>query len=93
MATLDKHYLVRFARKSGKINLILEAMGSAQLRFVALTKTTKTLDCIVFNSVTGKVVFYTEYDKSGFPKVTNDGLGHIDDYCPGLLAELQKEGA
>ena len=93
MATLDKYYLVRFARKTGKINLIMESLGSAQLRFVALTKTTKACDCIIFNGITGAVVFYTEYDKSGFPKVTNDGLGHIDKYCPELLAELQKEGA
>lgn len=93
MATLDKHYLVRFVRKTGKIDLTMESLGSAQLRFIALTKTTKSRDCIIFNGVTGEVVFYTEYDKSGFPNVTNDGLGHIDRYCPGLLAELQKEGA
>ena len=93
MATLDKHYLVRFARKTGKINLIMESLGSARLRFVALTKTTKACDCIIFNGITGKVIYYAEWDKSGFPKITKEGLGHIDKYCPELLAELQKEGA
>ena len=93
MGRLDKHYLVRFARKTGKIDLTMESLGSAQLRFIALTKTTKSRDCIIFNGVTGEVVYYAEGDKSGFPKITEEGLGHIDKYCPGLLVELQKEGA
>lgn len=88
---LKTYCLVRFARKSGKIDTTLEGCGSGLLRMWALQNTTKTKDTIIFEKDTGKVDWYYEGTASGFPKIDNENLGHIDDYCKGLLAVMQSE--
>jgi hypothetical protein len=87
---LRTYCLVRFARRSGKIDTTLEGLGSGMLRLWALQNTTKTKDTIIFEKDTGKVCWY--YEGTGdFPKIDEDNLGHIDDYCPGFLAAMQSE--
>lgn len=85
MEKLDTYVLVRFSRRSGKIDTTLEGIGNAMLRMWALQNTTKTKDTIIFSKTTGDVVFYAEGTDSGFPSVSDIGLGNIEDYCPGLL--------
>ena len=87
---LKTYCLVRFARKSGKIDMSLEGTGSGMLRLWALQNTTKTKDTIIFEKDTGKVCWYYE-GTPDFPRVEDEGLGHIDDYCPGMLAAVQSE--
>ena len=85
---LVTYCLVRFARKSGKIDTTMEGIGSGMLRLWALQNTTKTKDTIIFEKDTGRVCWY--YEGTGnFPKVDFQDLGHIDDYCPGMLAAVQ----
>lgn len=85
---LKTYCLVRFTRKSGKIDTTLEGLGSGMLRLWALQNTTKTKDTIIFEKDTGNVCWYYE-GTGGFPKIDEENLGHIDDYCSGLLAAVQ----
>lgn len=81
---LEEHCLVRFNRKSGKVDTTLESLGSAMLRMWALNNCTKTKDIIIFSKKTGNVVMYLEGTET-FPKVFEKELGNIESYCPGLL--------
>ena len=85
---MEEFVLVRFTRRSGKIDKTLEGIGCGMLKLWALQNTTKSKDCIVFSKDSGKVIMYTE-GTDGFPKVSKDNLGHIDRYCPGLLQACQ----
>lgn len=90
MEELKTYCLVRFTRKSGKIDTSLEGLGCGMLRLWALQNTTKTKDTIIFEKDTGIVCWY--YEGTGdFPKIDDENLGHIDDYCPGMLAMMQSE--
>ena len=80
-------YLVRFSRKSGKIDTTLNALGNALLQLWALQNTTKTKDTIIFDE-DGLVLMYVE-GREGFPKVTKGGNEHIDKYCKGLLEAVR----
>ncbi len=91
MNTLKKHYLVKFSRKSGKIDITMEALGNATLKLWALQNTSKGKDTIIFEKETGKIIAYFE-GNGDFPKeVEIDENENIEDYCKGLLAELNKE--
>ena len=82
--TLDEHCLVRFNRKTGKIDTTLEAFGTAQLKMWALCNCTKTKDIVIFHKETGNCIMYLE-GTADFPKVFEEELGNIESYCPGLL--------
>ena len=90
MDELKTYCLMRFSRRTGKIDTTLEGLGCGMLRLWALQNTTaKSKDTIIFEKDTGIVCWY--YTGTGdFPKIEDEDLGHIDDYCPGLLAEVQK---
>lgn len=88
---LETYVLVRFSKRTGKIDTTLEAMGRALLEMWALQKrnTTKTKCSVIFNKTSGDIVYYVE-GSDNFPKVRNkENLGNIEDFCPGLLAAVQ----
>ena len=85
---MEEFVLVRFTRRSGKIDKTLEGIGCGMLELWALQNTTKSKDCIIFSKDSGQVIMYTEVT-DGFPKVSEDNLGHIDSYCPGILQACQ----
>lgn len=87
---LKTYCLVRFARKSGKIDTTMEGTGSGLLRVWALQNTKKTKDTIILEKDTGNVCWYYE-GTADFPKITSKDLGHINDYCPGLHEALLVE--
>lgn len=92
---METYVCMRFNRKTGKIDKTLEGLGCGMLELWALQNTTaKSKDSIVFNKTTGEVIAYYT-GTGGFPDVemTKRGadLGNIEDYCPGMLAELQRE--
>ena len=91
MDEIKTYCLLRFARKSGKIDMALEGMGSGMLRLWALQNTTKTKDTIIFEKDTGKVCWYYTGTTDGFPEIEDENLGHIDDYCTGMLKVVQAE--
>ena len=84
MRILDEYCLVKFNRKTGKIYVTLEAIGSAQLKLWALHNCTKTTDIIIFHKETGNCIMYVD-GTDDFPSVFEEELGNINSYCPGLL--------
>ena len=82
--TLDEHCLVRFSRKTGKIDTTLEALGTAQLKLWALSHCPKTKDIVIFHKTTGNCIMYLEGTED-FPKIFEEELGNIESLCPGLL--------
>ena len=82
--------LVRFARKSGKIDTSLESEECDKLFSWAVKNTTKTKDSIIFEKDAGKVIWYCE-GTGDVPKIYNIDLGYIDDYCEGLLEAVQDD--
>ena len=85
---METFVLVRFTRRTGKIDTTIECLGSARLKMWALHNTTKSKDSIIFNKETGNVVIYVT-GTGDFPKVEKD-CGNIEDYCKGLLEEVNK---
>lgn len=86
-SSLDTFCLVRFNKRTGKIDTTLEAMGCAMLKIWALNNCTKTKEIIIFHKETGNVELYVE-GTGDFPKVFKEELGNIESYCPGLLAAV-----
>ena len=86
----NKWYLVRFSKKTGKIDTTMECeSGFAMLKLWGLTKTTKSKDSIVFDNE-GKVIAY--YEGTGdFPKISEPENETVDMYCEGLLEAITKE--
>ena len=87
---IEEFILVRFNRKSGKIDRTLEEIGCEQLKRWVLDNTPKTKDSIIFSKDTGKVVMYVEGSEKT-PNVTTENLGYIDRYCEGLFEAVQDE--
>ena len=85
---LKTYCLVRFSRRTGKVDKTLEGLGSGLLRLWALQNTTKTKDTIICEKDTGRVCWYYEGNSSGMPHIYDEDNGHIDDYCPGLHEAL-----
>lgn len=84
---MEEYYLVRFSKKTGKIDTTMSGVSKGMLGMWALQNTTKTKDTIVFNATTGEIDKY--YEGTGdFPKITKGG--NIDDYCIGLLEALNQ---
>ena len=87
---METYCLINFNRRRGNINKSLEGLSEAMLRMWALQNTKPSQDTIIFSKEDGRVVCYVEGRKDNFPKVTYEGLGYADDYCPGLLAAVQE---
>ena len=90
---LKTHYLVRFTRRTGKIDTTMVALGNALMRLWALQNTTKTKDTIIFDE-DGVVVYYFE-GKADFPEMTDyvklNEYHHIDEFCEGLLEAVKRD--
>lgn len=87
---MKQYFLIRFIRKSGKIDKSMSGLSSAMLQLWALQNTTKTKDTLIFDE-DGIVDFYCE-GTGDFPKVCEDMKGkHIDEFCDGLLDAVKKE--
>ena len=86
---LTVYYLVRFNRRTGKIDTTMDAYGKGLLCMWALHNTTKAKDTIIFDE-NGIVAVY--YEGTGdFPKaIKGDGVDHIDNYCEGLLEAVKQ---
>ena len=78
---------VLFYRGTGKITRSLEADDVEPLLSYAKESTPKTKDSIVFSKKTGEVILYFTGATQTEEK---ENLGHINDYCSGLLEELNR---
>lgn len=87
--TLTPCALVRFSKKTGKIDTTLTGLGYAMLNMWGLQNTTKTKETLVFTRDTGLLISHYTGDASGFPKVEWPENGEtITELCPGLLEAL-----
>lgn len=90
---MKTYYLIMFQRASGKIVTTMRGISSAMLQLAALQKTTPTRDTVIFDEH-GKITYYVQGSKDGFPKAQDDMIGkHIDTLCTGLLEALKEEYA
>ena len=81
--------LLRFNKKSGKVDKTMTGLGTALMRMWALNNTTKTKATIIIERDTGKVLFLAKGTESGFPKVEDKDLGNCEEY--GIPMEALKE--
>ena len=79
--SLAVHVLFRCSKKSGSVDTTMTGMGSALMQMWALKNTPKTKSCLIFERESGKLVFATYGDASGFPKVKNG------DECKGMCED------
>lgn len=88
--SLDEYALVRFSRKSGKIDTVMTATGNAMLRLWALQNCPKSKDIIIFHKTRGDVVWYLEGQTNDMPKVYDKDQPNVEEFCPGLLAAVNE---
>lgn len=91
---MERFCLVRFSRKTGKIDTSMYGYSSALMQMWALNNGKKSKDMILFSLEDGKIKKYYEGVQatgSSWPKevpVTHD---NIRDYCPGMLEAVRAE--
>ena len=92
--SLKHHILVRFGKKSGKINKVLEGNGCAMLKLWALQNCTKSSNIVIFEKESGNIIYCCEGNGIGHtPTVIEDKgqFSNIEELAPGLLAVVNTE--
>ena len=79
MANLTVHVLLRFSKKTGKIDTTMTGLGSAMMELWALQNTTKTKGTLIIERDTGNVVFSAMGTADGWPKVEKN-CGRCEEY-------------
>lgn len=79
--------LLRFSKKTGKIDKTMTGIGTALMRMWALNNTPKTKATIIIERDTGKVLFLAKGTEN-FPKVKDKDLGMAEEY--GIPMEMLK---
>ena len=82
--------LVRFSKRTGKVDTVLSGTGYAVLNLWGLQNTTKTKETLVFTCDGLLLAHYTGRD-SGLPKVewVSNPSANIESFCPGILATIE----
>ena len=93
MKDLHRFGLVRFSKKSGKIDTTLTALGSALLQLWALQNTTKTKACVIVDLDTCEVFAECEGTPGGFPDFRKKPEDFIFDVPEELVQHLIAEEA
>lgn len=57
-ANFQVHVLLRYSKKTGKIDTAMTGLGSALMRLWAMQNTTSTKETVVINRSTGEIVFH-----------------------------------
>ena len=83
---LKKCALVKFGRRSGKVDVILEGTGFAMLHMWAFQNITKTKDVAIWCKETDEVLFYMEGNEHGFKEEGFLPGMMIGDLCPDLAS-------
>lgn len=89
--TLHNYGLVRFSKKTGKIDTCMTAIGKGLIQLWALQNTPKTKACVIIDIDEERA--YAEYigTEDGFPKITKDQDEMMFIIPVELYAELQEE--
>ena len=88
MKNSEEYCLIKFHKKTGKIDTTLEAVGYEQLKKWAIKAIPKTKDSIIFNKSTGEIVFCISGSSDGGKLYTFEHSANIEDFCYGLLATI-----
>lgn len=68
MSDLHNYGLVRFSKRTGKIDMTMTALGKGLIQLWALQNTTKTKACVIVDIDERKVVSEYVGTTDGFPK-------------------------
>ncbi|MBR3978871.1 MAG: hypothetical protein IKJ94_04530 [Oscillospiraceae bacterium] len=90
MNDMHRFGLVRFSKKTGKIDTSMTALGCALLQLWALQSTTKTKACVIVDLVTREVFAEFEGTPGGFPNVRKKPEDFIFEVPDALIDELQR---
>ena len=83
--------LLRFSKKTGKVDKTMTGIGTAMMRMWALNNTPKTKATIIIERDTGKVLFLAQ-GTGDFPKVKDKNLGTAEEFgIPMEILEQMKD--
>ena len=88
MTHTEEYCLVKFHKRTGKIDTTLEAEGYDQLAKWAIKFTPKTKESIIFHKNTGEIVCYITGTATGGELYELENGTNIEEFCPGLLAAV-----
>lgn len=95
MSTLHNFGLVRFSKRTGKIDTTLTAIGCALLKLWALQNTSKTKACVLFDLDEREAVTEFEGTVEGFPEVRENPGDFIFEFPEELIdfisAQVKRE--
>ena len=87
MAELKEYVLVRASKKTGKVDMNLEAIGKAMLSLWALQNTPKNMMCVIAEKESGLILEKYIGTEDGFPKV----MKHLEAEEEYLELEVEEE--
>ena len=93
MKELHKFGLVRFSKKSGKIDTSMTALGCGLIQLWALQNTTKSKACVIINLDTREIHAEYEGKPGGFPEVRKKPEAFVFDVPAALIEQLLTEDA
>lgn len=89
MKELRECVMMRFSRKSGKIDTTMEGLGCGLMKMWALNNTTSTKDTVIFDKEDGTIYGYYEGKKNDMPTICRDLEGrNIEELCEGILSQI-----
>lgn len=87
---MSEYVLLRFNRRTGKIDTTLTGYSKGMLTMWGLNNTTATKDTVVFDKDSGEICAYLEGKKGDMPKICKDMVGlNVEALCEGILEQLQ----
>lgn len=90
MDDLKRYGLVRYSKKTGKVDTAMTALGFGLLQLWGLQNTTKTKSTVVFELDTGLIRSRYTGTERGFPEVERaieESGEYIDEHIRAALAE------
>ena len=92
MSELHNYGLIRFSKKSGKIDTTMTGIGKGMIQLWALQNTTKTKACVIVDINERRVIAEYVGTADGFPEVRKDPDEFAFD-LPGELWDIFEEEA
>lgn len=90
---LHKYGLVRFSKKTGKIDTTMTAIGRGLIQLWALQNTPHTKACVIIDLTTREAYAEYEGDASGFPKIRTAAADFLYEFPVELVDVLIAEEA
>lgn len=80
--------LMRYSKKTGKVDTSMTSIGTAMMSLWAMQNTTKTKACIIVDLEEGRIVERYSGTSDGFPKIEkNIEEEFVDEETRAILAE------